>query len=221
MSRTPDPQIEFAANPDEEHQRIKQTNAAAILALWMLGVRLLHFRASFAWQQLTAPEAPFKDWTDYVARGLGVSTATAYRAMDAACFPYWCSELLGIERMSLLKKITDLTTVDENPEQAMALRLPLAEGGTKPVTEMTVRELDGAYGLLRDGKAQAERPEGTEQPDPGAEVQRTAAAAISTWMSAAQVRAHRKNRGLVIDLNDVPHEHAADVFSSLGRAFRP
>jgi hypothetical protein len=136
----------------------------------MLGVRLPRFRASFDWQRLTVPEALLKDWTDYLSRGLSPSPIADYRAMDAASFPYWCSELLGIERVSLLKKVTALTMVDETPEQAMALQLPLAEDGTTPVTEMTVCELETAYAMMREATAKAERSEEGEQPNPNISV---------------------------------------------------
>ena len=221
MSNTPDPQIEFGATVDEEHSRIREAGSNAVAALWILGKRLLRFRANFGWQKLTAPEAPFKDFSDYLARGTGVSPSTAYRAMDAARLPYWCSEELGIERTAILWKITELTTVDESPEQAMELQLPLAKGGTKPVTAMTVLELQTAYALLRHGKAQAERPDRSAEPTASEKLQQTAAAAVAQWLEPAQVRAHRKNQGIVLDLEDVPHEQAADVFSALARAMRP
>lgn len=214
--------LDFGADSAQEHANILKAKARSSDAIWELGARLLRFKLLFGWQKLEGEGTPYKDWTDYLTRGVGVSMATALKYMDAAVFPRALVLELGPEKSCWLKRCTDLTTVDEAPEQALALELPVASGGTKPVKAMTAEEVEEAYRLMRDADRQAKRPLQPAQAKPteAGQLEQTAEAAVRRWLSPGNVRARRRADKVLLDVTGVPKESAADVFSALAAALR-
>ncbi len=206
----------FAADPNEEHRNILDAKAATAEGAWELGSRLLRFRETGEWRKV-AVGAAHDDWTDYLRNGVRVSLNTAYKYMDAAKFPRWCSRQQGVEKISWLAKIVELTAVDETPEQATALELPAKGGGTRPFVEMNAEEVEEAYRLMRDGDRPARRP---KQVPSGAavELQRRAAEAVAAWLKPGQVAARESNGALVLDVKGVPQADAPKVFGALAGA---
>ena len=208
----------FGATPDEEHGFIVEARKSSATKAWEAGLRLLKTQATFEWQKLTIPEAPFADWTDYLRRGVQTGVSTAYKWMDASRLPRSCTEELGIEKTAWLVRITDLTAVDETAEQALALELPLKDGGTRPVREMSCEQVEQAYRLIRDEGRAAKRPGAAAQSQEAATaLQQAVSAAVGSWLKPGQVRARAKGEALLIDVRGVPTTEAAKVFGALAR----
>ncbi|MGC4116791.1 MAG: hypothetical protein QM765_19975 [Myxococcales bacterium] len=149
-----------------------------------------------------------------------MGVVTAYKYMDAAAYPRAMVLELGIEKACWLKRCTDLTTIDETPEQAMALELPVDGAGTKPVREMTAEEVEKAYHLMRDADRSAKRPLQPAEPGPAAKLEQTAEKAVGQWLTPSDVRAFKRGGKVLLSVT-VPQEAAADVFSALAAALRP
>ncbi|MBI5544098.1 MAG: hypothetical protein HY901_09435 [Deltaproteobacteria bacterium] len=212
--------LEFAKTADAEHQNILRARRQTDEAAWELGTRLLRFKQTFGWQKVTQPStgAPFKDWTDYLRRGVQVGVSTAFKYMDIACFPLSLTLELGLERTYWLKQCTDLTAVDETAEQALALELPTADGKTKPVRQMTAEEAEQAYRLMRDEGRPVERParpQGTGGAPPPMLTEE-----VTRWFGANRLRPHVDDKGTpLIDVLDVPVTAASDIFSMLATTY--
>ena len=212
--------LTFAADPKDEHVNILKAKERSSDSIWELGARLLRFKLTFGWQKLTGDGAPYKDWTDYLKRGVGVSMATALKNMDAAVFPRSMVVDLGPEKACWLKRCTDLTVVDETPEQALALELPVEGGTNKPARDLTADEVEQAYHLMHDTDRSAKRALQPAEPGPAAKLEQTAEKAVAQWLTPGDVRAFKRG-GKVLLAVTVPEEQAADVFSALAAALRP
>ena len=222
-SGPPDPALVFADSPDEEHRRILASKTSTAEAAWELGSRLVRMRDEGIWQQVTPRqgELPFEDFTDYLTRGVDISRSSAYRYMDASTFPLWCSRRFTPERIAWLRKIVDLTAVEESVDEAIALELPTKTGPTKPFQQMTTDEVEAAYVLMRDGTARVKRP-GRPAGATGAAAatQKRAADAAAPWLKPRQVRAREAGGHVVLDVTGVPEPKASEVFAALASALR-
>lgn len=207
--------IVFDPDPHKEHAVIRALATLISAHNWEFGARLLHFKASGGWQLISDPA--YSDWTDYAVRGLNCSPTTAYKYMSAAWFPRDEVEREGADKLYALKRITDVTAVDETPEQALALELPLSDGGLKPFREMTAREAEQAYRLIRDGEGKANRPPRVVDQQVAA-LKQVAEEAVSGMLEPHQVAARKKSGSMFIDVKGVPREQAAEIFSALAAA---
>jgi len=123
--------------------------------------------------------------------------------------------------MAALKQITDLTAIDETPEQAVALELPLASGGTKPFRDMTSDESIAALRLMKQGEGAVERP-AAPAPDPAvADLQQKADAAVGQWLPNRKVSVRAQGTELLLDVRGVPRAAARNVFLALADLFPP
>jgi hypothetical protein len=211
----PNEQIVFNQDPKVEHAKIQSLYKEKSKKDWEFGARLSHFKVTGGWQLVSDP--PYSDWTDYVVNGLNCSPTTAYKYMSAAWFPTQEVEREGADKLYFLKKITDVTVVDETPEQALALELPLVGGGVKPFRQMTVREIEQAYKLIRNGEGRANRPEKAVDQQVEA-LKQAAEEAVSGMLEPYQIAARKKRSGIVIDVKGVPSEQAVEIFSALADA---
>jgi hypothetical protein len=146
----------FSNDPSVEHATIQRLNVSRIIEAHELGERVFRFRKTGRWRDVRV-DPQFEDFPDYIQRGLRLGLATAYKYIAVSTFPVKMCLSYGIERMSWLKKITDLTAVEETPEQAVALELPVRGGGVKPFRDMTAEEVEIAYRLMRDEQRKAKR----------------------------------------------------------------
>ena len=213
-----EPAFTFGATADEEHRFILEAKTHAAEAARELGFRLRRFRESGEWHKVTPPNngEPWQDFTDYLDRGVNLSRTTLYKYMDASVFPLWCFQRFGSEKLAFLKRITDLTAVDESVDQAIALELPVADGQTKPFEKMSAEEVERALKLMRDGQGKVKRTKLPEPEDsPLVELQQRAAQAVAEWLTPRQVMARRLGKDVVLDVDGVPRVQAADVFTAL------
>jgi len=207
-----------ATNPNEEHANILRAKGSISVSAWELGWRLLLFRANLGFLEIQMTPR-FSDWTDYLRRGVSVSPPTAYRYMDAAYFPRELTEQYGVEKMSDLKQITDLTAVDETPEQALALELPLVSGGTKPFKDMTADETAAAVRLMKQGEGAVKRAVASAANPAATELQQKADAAVAEWLPKERVVVRAKKDEVFLDVRSVPRSVARKVFLALASLF--
>ena len=220
MPTTISESLAFDPNHQKEHANILLANGRTAEAIWELGARLLRFKTILGWQKLEGGGAPYKDWSDYLKRGVRISVPTAYKYMDAATWPRAVVLELGPEKACWLKRCTDLTVVDETPEQALALELPVEGGTNKPARDLTADEVEQAYHLMHDTDRSAKRALQPAEPGPAAKLEQTAEKAVAQWLTPGDVRAFKRG-GKVLLAVTVPEEQAADVFSALAAALRP
>ncbi|MGC4121411.1 MAG: hypothetical protein QM765_43915 [Myxococcales bacterium] len=158
--------FEVGATAALEHTNIFRARKAASGSEWETGARLARSAEKEEWRQLTDPA--YSDWSTYLREGLSISLNTAYKWMRAARWERRLSLAHGIEKMSLLSQIVELTAVEETAEQALRLELPLTGGGNKPFADMTVAEVEEAYRLMREGEAKAKHATPTKPKNPEA-----------------------------------------------------
>lgn len=209
--------IVFALDGPAEHANILNSIKRSNTSAYEIGARLRYFRERELWRQLEL-NPPLTDLLDYLDRGLGLAPSTAYRYMDAACFPQWCTTEHGIEKMAELRRIVALTAAEESPEEAVALRLPMGDGTTKPFAEATVQELRQARKVLKAGEGKVERKIDLEKLA-AYEAARTLESkmeeASRTWLTAEQVLARRRGNEIVFDLRGVKASDGRKVLAAL------
>lgn len=218
--------LQFAEDPNAEHGNILRAKTAGVEGCWELGTRLRRFFDTKAWALVTLLGG-FKNWWDYLERGIRVTPPTAYKYMAAARFPLWCSLQAGIEKMALLSKIVDLTAEEESPEQAMDLLLPARtkdggdEVGKMAFREMTIQQVEQAYRLLKDGKGGVAAPETKSNPSETEQVrlakQKAVEEATAGLLTSGRVSVRYFNGEFVYDLRGVSESRISQVRAALAK----
>ncbi len=209
--------FEIGATPALEHQNIFRLRKSASGQAWETGARLARSYEKEEWRQVTDPVYP--DWSSYLRDGLSISVNTAYKWMRAARWDRRLSLAHGVEKMSLLSQIVELTAVEETVEEALRLELPLKAGGTKPFADMAVNEVDDAYRLMRDGEAKAKRAQPPKPKNPEAvSLEELAEKAVAGLITPEQVLTRIREGEPELDVCRVKRSVAKQVFEALAKA---
>ena len=209
--------FEIGATPALEHQNIFRVRKAASGNEWETGARLARSYEKEEWRQVTDPVYP--DWSSYLRDGLSISVDTAYKWMRAARWERKLSLAHGVEKMSLLSQIVELTAVEETVEEALRLELPLKAGGTKPFADMAVNEVQDAYHLMRDGEAKAKRGTPPKPKNPEAvSLEELAEKAVAGLLTPEQILSHFRDGEPELDVFRVKRSVAKKVFEALAKA---
>lgn len=212
--------IAFSDDANEEHGNILRAKTKSAMAGWELGVRLQRFKQTGEWKRVTVGGGGYESFVDYLARGCGVSAATARVYMRAAELPRPAALRLGIHGAAMLSSLVELTEQEETLDEALALMVEAEDGSLKPFAEMTFDEREDALARARANSNVRVRGAGR----PSAE--RVAAdafrdrvrTAVAPWVKAGQVQAKVIDGQGYFDLKAVPAEQAADVFEAIAGA---
>lgn len=216
-----DDPIDFSPSADEEHGRILRAKTGAAQSAWELGARLLHFRETGEWKNVSIG-GPYANFAEYLIKGCKISVTTGYRYMAAAWFPRTAALKYGMDALALLRAIIDMTADEESVEQALALDLPTPEGGRKPFETMTLRELEQALKLVRAEEG-AVAPAGRPYHKVSSDAERVRNAvrdAAAQWMKPAQISVRQVGGHDVMDLKAIPLEKLAEVLLAVASAVR-
>ena len=217
------PLTTFGIDGPAEHANIVAARARKEVSTHELGERLLNFRGRSLWRQIVM-EPALTDFLDYLDRCLQMPVTTAYRYMDAAYFPQWCSAKYGADKMAELRKIIALTAADETPEEAVALLLPIGEGQTRPFSEATREEVRAARRILKEGAGKVKRelkPEQQAVAEAARQLEAKIEQAAEGWLDPKQVTARRRGDEVVFDLRGVRGSDAWKLFATLASALPP
>lgn len=212
--------ITFAIDGPGEHANILASILRSNASEHEIGARLNYFRERKLWTQVEATPA-LTDFVDYLNRAVKLPVTTAYRYMDAAFFPQWCSAQFGVEKMAELRKIVALTAADESPEEAVALVLPQGDGQSKPFTEATADQVRRARKVIKEGKETVRReltPGQAAAVEAARAVEAQIEEAAKEWLTPQQVVARRRGTEVFVDFHGVKASEAQKLFAALAAA---
>ncbi|MHB8878430.1 MAG: hypothetical protein ACYC8T_32440 [Myxococcaceae bacterium] len=210
--------VAFSTDANAEHLLILQAKSTSATGAWELGSRLLRFRETGEWKNVTVG-GPYATWKEYLVGGCKISVPSAYRYMAAATFPKWAVLKHGLDAIIALKEITELTATEESVEEALALVLPHRDGGEKAFGEMNGNEVEAALRLLRDQSGGVSRAPPTQKMSAESEgVRDLARQGSSQWLKPAQVMIRKIGGHEVLDVRAIPVGEAKDVFAALAKA---
>lgn len=210
----------FEDDPNNEHRRIQEATADTARAAWELGARLLRFQQNGEWGNVTVG-GPYSSFTDYLTRGVAIDKRTAFGYMQAAELPVEAAEQLGIKAAETLRSILELTLRDETLEEALGLEVETEDGRMLPFTELTPKERAGALSKLvaKTGKLRRGPPPRSAD-DEAIKLRDRLREAAASILQANQIQVRRMGGNDVIDLEGIPAEKAAELFTLLAAALR-
>ena len=213
--------VVFETDPDREHARILQAKAKTAESAHELGTRLARFRETSDWQKVTT-NGPYNSFTDYIARGVGVSTSQAFVYMRAARLPSTVTSTLGIQGAATLASILESTQIEETLEDALSLEVESDDGTLKPFASLTAEERERALARVREETGIVRPGLRLQKRDNAAAVElRDRLRSLSAdTLKAGQIQTRRMGGTDVIDFEAIPIEKARELFETLAAALK-